>query len=288
MSRGLFKPFPQKKQEGGLEQTKHQLQLLRRSTQIGGSLVSKNPERAVSQLIVAGLKMAGEDVFYNPLVNPLRLVDGLKSIGIGVLGWSPETLMASIDRKFGHWTESQVAEALDYFHKTGNLKTDVPQLVREKIYAIRVVATSNSAQTEWHIFEKIGGVFNDRIAQFGTVEPLTAAECARTVAIIEEVRPDSYENEIKIYIGAACHMSGLYTVAPVKWLAMAEPYLQQMNYEATADRIEVGLKDEIAVKLAQYRNAKMTLREVPDDVVSVQASKLLAIEEYAEEVLKEV
>jgi len=236
---------------------------------------------------MAGLKMAADtNPFYTPTANPLVLLEALKKLGIGALAWTPETLMAAIDQKFGGWSKAQADDALEHFHHTGTLKTNVPQLVREKLYAIRVISTSNSAQTEWHIFEKIGGVFNDRVAQFGTVEPLSAAECARTVALIEEMRPDTYENEVKIYIAASCHVDGLYTAAPVKWLAMAEPYLQQMNFETTGEHVDPQVKDAIGAEFAKYKANKGTLREVEEELVPVQATKLLAIDEYAEEVLR--
>ena len=287
MSIGRIQPPFLRKSENEPHKLKTDLKLLKTTVQVGNSLIAQNPGKAVQQLVVAGIKMAANDIFYNPSVNPLKLVDALKTLGIGALGWAPETLMSAIDKKYGGWTDEQVAEALEHFHKTGTLKTKVPQLVREKLYAIRVIATSNSAQTEWHIFEKIGGVLNDRIAQFGTVEPLSAAECARTVAIIEDIRPDTYENEIKIYIGASCHSDGLYTVAPCKWLAMAEPYLQQMNFEATGDQIDLEVKKTIEDALGHLEKTKHEPHEVDDSLVEIQACRLLAINEYAEEVLKD-
>ena len=267
------------------EQQKNKLQFARATLGAGRSLAVGSPEKAVAQLVVSGLKMASENVFYNPLANPMDLASALKQYGTSVLAWAPETLMNAIDRQFSGWSEVELAEALDHFHKTGNLKTKVPQLVREKVYAIRVIATSNTVQNEWHVFEKIGGVFNDRIAQFGTIEPMNAAECAKTVAIIESVRPDTYENEIKAYIAAACHEYGLYTAAPVKWIAMVETNLQQMNYEATQDHLDVALRDQIGAKYLQYKAHKDTIGEVDEDMVSVQAAKLLAIDIYAEEAL---
>lgn len=251
------------------------------------SLRGGNPERMIEQAIISGIKMASDKaVFLDSLANPLKIASELKRLGIGVLGWLPETLMSTLDQKYSNWTKAQVSEALDYFNKTGTIKTSIPQLVREKIYAIRVVATSDSAQAEWHIFEKVGGAFNDRVAKFGVVEPLTAAECARTIAVIENIRPDRYENEVKIYIAAACHYSGLYTVAPIKWLSFVENYLQQMNYEATSEHQDQSTKNKIQEKFNQMKANKEKLVEVPDDLISVQALKLLSIDEYAEEVTR--
>lgn len=228
--------------------------------------------------------MAGEGLFHDRLANPLLLSRGLKKLGVSVLGWAPETLMSALDQKFSGWNQGQVAEALEYFHKNGTIKSDIPQLVREKIYAIRVVATSNSAQTEWHVFEKVGGAFNDRTAKFGVVEPLSAAECARTIAVMENVRPDTYQNEIKIYIAASCHHDGLLTVSPLKWLSMADQYLQQMNRDSTGESLGPALKDQIVQTFEKLRSDPTAVKEVGDDLVSVQAAKLAAIHAYAEEI----
>lgn len=283
MSKYLVPPKTAPKKEEDSSNLRRGLQVVKSTLQVTESIKARNPERTLQQAIAAGLKMASPEIFHNPWVAPLKLTEALRRLGVSVLGWAPETLMATLDQKFSGWDGQKVQEAIEYFHKTGALKTDIPQLVREKIYAIRVVATSNSAQTEWHVFEKVGGAFNDRIAKFGLVEALTPAEAARTVAIIENIRPDEYSNEIKIYLATCCHEDGLYTVAPVKWLSMAEQYLQQMNSEATQTPIDPALRDKITQRYQELKARKTTLREVADDMVSVQAAKLLAIDEYAEE-----
>ena len=258
------------------------LRLVRSTLQVGEAL-KHSPEKAFQQAIISGLKMASENPFKDPLVNPLHLAAALKKMGIAVLGWAPEVLMTTIDRETNGWTDAQVSEAIEHYHSTGTLKTEVPQLVREKIYAIRVVATSDSAQSEWHTFEKVGGAFNDRTAKFGVVEPLSAGECAKTIAIIEDIRPDSYSNEIKIYIAACAHTAGLLTVSPVKWLAMSESYLQQMNKDATGEEISIATKSSIIRRVEELRTSQM--QEVEDDVIHIQAAKLIEIDMMADEVL---
>jgi hypothetical protein len=279
-----FKPEPKKKDEGtGVDAAKG-LRLAKSTLSIGESLQARNPEKALHQVMMAGLKMASAHPFADSLVSPITLALEIKKLGIAVLGWTPETLMATIDQNFNHWTSAQVHDALEYFHKSGVLKTDVPQLVREKIYAIRVIATSNSAQTEWQTFEKVGGAFNDRLAKFGAVEALTPGECARTVAIIENIRPDTYENEVKVYIAACCHAYGLLTVSPVKWLAFADPYLQKLNQESTGEQLDPGVVIQVTNKMAALKD---TVHEVEEDVISIQAAKLLAIDYMAEEATSE-
>ena len=238
----------------------------------------------MQKAIIAGIKLAShESPFYNPTVPVLQLVQELKKLGIAVLTWAPETVCAEIDRRYAGWTDDQVAKALEGFHDTGIIQTEIPLIVRQKIYAIRVVATSDSAHTEWNIFEKVGRAFNDRPAQFSMIEPMSAAECAVTVALMDAIRPDSYTNEIKIYSAACAHEDGLYTVEPIPQLQMAEPALLQMNRES--GDMDPELKRKIVDRFNTIRQYASTLREISEDVVSVQSAKLLAIDSIVAEAL---
>lgn len=268
-------PTKDKKETAG----PNKLQLAKATLGIGASLVQGSGEKALHKALLTGIKMADHHPFQDPLENPLSLAQSFKRLGLGALTWSPETLYSEIDRRYNGWDDAKVAEALTHFHKYGVIKTDVPQLVREKIYAIRVVATSDTAHTEWHVFEKVGGAFNDRTAKFGVVEPLSAAECARTIALMENIRPDSYSDEIKIYIAACCHEAGLLTVEPIKWLSMSEAYLQRMNKDAMEEAVSPQEKEFIIKKYLEEKS--QTMREIADDVVSIQAAKLIAIDHYA-------
>ena len=260
------------------------LRLVKSTLQMASAL-KHSPEKAFQQAIITGLKMASADPFKDPLVNPLKLAAALKQFGLSALSWAPEVLMATIDKEVNSWTPTQVSDAIESYHKTGMLKTEIPQLIREKIYAIRVIATSDSAQTEWHVFEKVGGAFNDRTAKFGVVEPLSIGECAKTIAIIEDIRPDEYTNEVKAYIAACAHTAGLLTATPVKWIAMCETFLQQFNHDATGEALDPILKTSIAEKVTELRSSTQPLQEVEDNVVSIQAAKLLEIEYMVDDVL---
>lgn len=238
-------------------------------------------ERYQNKVIAAvadGIKMASPDV-YNPACSPLRLLEVLKRLGSQSLTLAPETLMAVLDKEYGGWTSEKVAKALDYFHSTGFLKTDVPDLVRHKLYALRIIMTSDSAHHEWHIFEKIGSAFNDRTAHFGVMEPLTAIECARTVAIMDAVRPDAFTHEVKAYIAAACRTDGLYTVKPSKYLNMSEDLLEKMNREGAGRETDPRIVQAITDRMAELeRDPKPA-----EDFISIQALRLIAINFAAHE-----
>lgn len=286
MTEYRFKPLIQRQEESDpLKSGKRAVRIVRSGVQIGHDLKGLNPRLAVQHSIEAGLKLASSGVFYDALANPLALTNELKIMGEVTLTWAPEVLMAEIDRKYQGWTDTQVTDAIESFHKEGFLKTAVPELVRQKIYAIRVIATSNGAQSEWNIFEKIGAAFNDRLALFGEVQQMSATECARTIACIENIRPEEYSEEVKIYIAACAHEDGLYTVESTKWLKFCESYLQQMNSESSGEPVNTTLKQKILQAYEGLRARKEHLAAVEEDVASIQAVKLLAIDASAEEVI---
>jgi hypothetical protein len=266
------------------KETQKDLRIVKATIGAGHDIFQGHPDKAITRAIVSGIKLADGSPFRNQLANPLTLLAELQKIGIGAVGWEPETLMSVIDRKYHGWTEERLAAALEKFHTTGLIETDVDPLVRQKLYAIRVVSTSDTAHSEWHVFEKIGAAFNDRMPHFGIMEPLSAAECARTVALIENIRSDSYSNEIKIYIAAACQQDGLLTVEPIKALAQCQAHLDQMNKTELGEAVDEKEKALILAKYAELVQNHRKLTQVPDDMESVQALKLFAIQKMVEDV----
>lgn len=262
------------------------LRAARLGANVAKNLIGGNLEKAFARTIVSGIKLAEANPFVNPAVNPLKLAQELRLIGIGVLGWTPETLFSVIDRMYNGWSEEKAAKALEEFHDTGNIVTDVPSLVRQKIYAIRIVATSDIAHNEWHIFEKVGCAFNDRVAQFGVVEKLTPGECARAVSVIEHIRPDQdgYSKEIKAYVGASCHEDGILTLSPSKYLRFADEDLRMFNYQADGNRIKPEAIGIIRRKYDAIKEADKSTLNLVEDISTIQALKLLAIDTMGDEV----
>ncbi len=244
----------------------------------------KKPLNALARALYTGVKLAEEskNPFFDPLVNPLRLVSELRKLGPEALVWSPETLCSVIDSRHGGWTRDRVLKSLEHFHSTGELDTAVPELVRQKLYALRLVITSDSPHNFWENFEKVGCVFNDRLADFSVVQALSAAECAKTLAVIQNIRPDQYSREVRIYVAACCHQDGLYTTAPSKWLGAFNQELQDFN-EGTGTREDPATRDEIGRLYSSYKKSPPSGHE--DSTESIQAVKLLGIDAYATEAL---
>lgn len=228
----------------------------------------------VANTVLRGIKMAEVPVV-DQFISPLILVEVLKRAGPQSLVWKPETLCAYIDENYSGWTKEQVADALVSFHEAGVLTTSVPPLVRQKLYALRTIMTSDTAHVEWHIFEKVGCAFNNRLADFSTVEPMSFSECAVTIALMDIIRPDTLGHEVLAYVAAACHQAGLYTVAPSKYLKQADPLLRMMNQEETGRQTDDRIVSSIASKVAEIQKNPAG-NSIEDDFVVVQAVRLFA------------
>lgn len=235
----------------------------------------------VANNVLKSMKMSSTNL-RDPLMSPLALADLLKAAGPQSLVWKPETLFSYLDKKYNGWSPEQLTKALDHFHETGEIVSDIPSLVRQKLFSIRIIITSDTAHREWNIFEKVGSAFNDRLADFGSVEPLVPVECARTVALIDKIRPDKFSNEIAAYVAASCHLDGIYTLEPCKWLNFAEGHLRSMNESSAKRAFSDSIAKEIAGKLESVQKSDYVLKE---DFTDIQALKLLALNEAGNSVV---
>ena len=227
----------------------------------------------MANTILRGVKMAGQSI-YDPLVSNNELYEYLLDLGPGALALKPESLFAEIDRKYGGADSDTIVANLEHFHNTGEIKTQVPEINRQRLYAFRILVTSDTAYHEWHIFEKIGCVLNGRLAHFGVVEPLSPLECAVTVSVMDGVRPDTFSEEIKSYVAACCHQGGLYTLKPCKWLAFADEQLQMMNKEEAGRNLSPEIVSNIETKLYIISKGEHKPEEEFSDI---QALRLLAL-----------
>lgn len=285
-----MKPIPTQPQhkQSELERKKRQLQIARGVIGVGESALHGHADQALLRAMTLGTKLASESVFYDENAPVLKLLEELQKFGHGVLTKTPETLFAMIDKKYGGKTDKEAAEDIEHYHTAGALRTKVPPVVRNKIYAIRTASMTDAPYQEWNIFEKVGGAFNGRVANFSTVEPLSSGECAVTVALLHVIRPDEFSNEVKIYIGACCHQDGLLTVSPVAELKMVEDYLQNYNYETSAYKAALEQKAGIAALVKQMHSDAPPPSPDPDSsayIDYIQAQKLLGVDLMVEDAL---
>jgi len=220
--------------------------------------------------------MAGPSLV-NPYLSPLAILEVLKALGPESMAWKPEVLFSRLD------PQTDAGEALESFHSTGEIKSAIPPINRHKIFALRIIMTSDTAHTDWHVFEKIGGAFNGRLAHFGVIEPLSPLECVTTVALINAIRPDIFSGEITSYVAASCHLDGFYTLLPCKWLSFAEAKLQEMNQAETARPFNPQIAGDINSKLDIM--LKGSLAVVEETFTNIQAMKLLALNKAGEDAI---
>jgi len=280
-----LQPQAQEKTKSEVDRRRRQLQIAKGVFGLGQGMAHGNAEQTLVRAMSLGTKLASSP-FYDNNANIITLLKGLKSMGVEVLLKTPETLFAYIDKRIGNKTEKEAADAIEHFHETGLLQTDVPLLVRNKIYAIRTASMSDAPYEEWNIFEKVGGAFNGRVANFSHLEPMSSGECAVTVALLDAIRPDRFSNEVKIYIAACCHQDGLLTVNPVDELAIAEKFLQQFNAESAGKETDILQVAEIKTQYEQMKAGRMDALD--ESVEHIQAGKLLGAHLMAQAALQGV
>ena len=227
----------------------------------------------LAKTILRGVKMAGVGI-YDPHISNKDLYNHLHDLGPSVLALKPETLMAEMDKKYGGVDSEKISAALIHFHETGELQTDIPEINRQRLYALRILITSDTAYHEWHVFEKIGSVMNGRLAHFGVVEPLSPLECAVAVSVMDAVRPDTFSEEIASYVAACCHQEGIYTLKPCRWLSFADSKLQMMNKEQSGREVSPEIVSNIESKLYIISKGDYKPEEEFSDI---QAMRILAM-----------
>ena len=95
--------------------------------------------------------------------------------------WESDTLWWSLRRSFG----------------------PVGEVVRNKIMALRLAATTDVPWIDWDVFEDCGLSWNDIVPTMGAIQPMTPMQAAFSVQILKGIRPDDeLGHEIKAYIAA--------------------------------------------------------------------------------------
>jgi len=282
-----LKPAKKKEvKEDPAKAVRRDLSIAKSVSSVAKDVIKGDPSKAFHNAIISGIKLADGGLYYNPNVAVRDLLEKLKSdFGLKFLTLEPETLFGEIDRLQG-WSRERMNVALDHFTDTGEIDSEIPIIVRNKIFALRVVCTSDSAYESWEVFEKVGGAFNDRAAQFDTLEPLSAFECAKTIALLWSISADKFSNEVLGYVAACCYESGLYSTTPSHWLYVCDAQLSAIILS------EQGALDSELIKNTQIRyndlkaGASLT-EENQHDAAWMQATKLRSIDLTVDEAIDE-
>jgi hypothetical protein len=170
--------------------------------------------------------------------------------------WESDTLWWSLRRSFG----------------------PVGELVRNKIMALRLTATTDIPWIDWDVFEDCGLSWNDVVPVIGSFQPMTPMQLAFAIQIMRGIRPDDpFAHEVKAYIAAVLDEHG-WVWAPEEWFDGAQEVLER-NREHL-----VGLKNEVIQAWEQVQDADPTQIEwSEDDPRDIHVLKLFVVKRYLEE-----
>lgn len=170
--------------------------------------------------------------------------------------WESDTLWWALRRSFG----------------------PVGDLVRNKIMALRLTATTDIPWIDWDVFEDCGQAWNDTVPVIGSFQPLTPMQAAFAVHVMREIRPDDpFAHEVKAYIAAILDDHG-WVWAPEEWFDGAQEVLER-NREHL-----VGLKNDVIETWNQVKDLNPEdIEWNEDDARDIHVLKLFVVKRYLDE-----
>ena len=178
---------------------------------------------------------------------------------------SPLGLYRAMNTKFGReWMDWEPETLWQSFSESGVPLSDEN---RNTAMALQVLVNTNAAHEHWHIFEKTGHALNHNPVEFAVVQPLELNEIARTLKIMQLIRPkDAVESDVCGYIAAAARNSGVVFLPPDIFGSGCQSFLDDLNNDMklkaeVAERWpgEPKKEDSLALKIQLLR-----LKEIQD------------------------
>lgn len=126
----------------------------------------------------------------HPVVIDLAL---LKAFGVDWFSWETSTIFQEIQRVFS----SQVSEH-----------------ARSKIQAIKTLHTTGKPWTSWQVFEKIIQALNNNIPRWEFMQAPSLDQLFAGVDIMNSIRPEPFNDEVKAYIAASVLNEDVFFVPP--------------------------------------------------------------------------
>lgn len=167
-------------------------------------------------------------LFTERRAHPLLVLEVLTGkYGTEWADWEPETVWWAIRKDFG----------------------PVGTLMRDKIMALRIAATTDVPWNDWDTFENCGLAWNDITPVFNAIQLMTPMQCAFAVQVLRGIREDEeFGHEISAYIAAILDDHG-FVYAPEEWFPGVQAILDRREWLA-------DFRDELAA-------AWPTVRTVP-------------------------
>jgi hypothetical protein len=122
------------------------------------------------------------NLFTNSNAHPIVLSFAMtRAFGEEWLGWTHETL----------WTEIQQT-----------FSTQISELAKSKVRAMQALSTINMPWDKWQVFEKVVQVLNNVVPNFYLMQKPTLAQIYAAVDIMNSVRAEAFDDEVKLYMAA--------------------------------------------------------------------------------------
>lgn len=140
----------------------------------------------------------------------------LKTFGPEWYSWEPETIWASIKETF---------------------KTEISELTRAKVQTIKTIHVSDLTWSSWIVFEKVIQGLNNNVPRFDIMQAPTMEQLYVGIDILDDLRKEDFEPEVKLYIAAAALNEDVCFVPPP--LDFVQVEVTQPKYEC----LDCGNKD---------------------------------------------
>ena len=187
----------------------------------------------------------------------------LRSFGMEWMDWEPETIWAEVQRTF---------------------KTQISELARAKIQAVKTLHVSPGPWESWQVFEKVIQALNNNVPRWDIMQAPGLEQLYAGVDIMDTVQKNPFSDEVKLYMAAAVlHENVLYVPPPLDFIQVevSQPHyvcLDCGNHESAlfhdgicdtctqkwADGTLSGRPDPDLLAKGKGRNVKMVLRFDPD------------------------
>ena len=108
----------------------------------------------------------------------------LRTFGVAWHGWEAETLWTEIHRAF---------------------KTQISEIVRAKVMAVKTCHVSTGPWESWQVFEKVIQVLNNNLPRWDLMQAPGIEQLYAGIDIMDTLEKRPFSDEVKLYIAAACH-----------------------------------------------------------------------------------
>lgn len=200
-----------------------------------------------------------EAILSNPEAHPLVLEEALV-----------KTLLTE-------WIVTPLEVLIQYLQNKYDI--EIPRVNIDKIGALKVLHNTDLFWDHWHIFEKVGNAFNNKIVQFNLLQLLSPPALAHTIKTANAIRKEEYDAEIGAYAYFCCmHYGCLY---PGDDVLKIIPKNLISRFEKDIERIKIEAKKvKMPADLSQIKD--LFLREQVREYKAIEAY-LQAMDNMAKE-----